>query len=274
MGMGSFLGVARGSAQPPKFIVLTYSGGVEAKPVGLVGKGITFDTGGISIKPATRMDEMKGDMSGGGGGHRRDGGDRAAQAEDQRHGDRPRDGEHARRQRDEARRRARGDERQDDRGHQHRRRGPPDPRRRALATRSAGPLADLDVATLTGAISIALGNVALRRDLEQRRARDAVSRRREAAGEKSVAAADVDGVRRADQERRRRHEEQRRARRGVDRGGALPRSSSTTGRGPTWTSPASTSTTQRRACSRRAPAGSRYGRWCALVEDLAEKPLS
>jgi leucyl aminopeptidase len=64
-GMGSFLGVARGSAQPPKFIVLTYQGGVESKSLGLIGKGITFDTGGISIKPAANMDEMKGDMSGG-----------------------------------------------------------------------------------------------------------------------------------------------------------------------------------------------------------------
>jgi leucyl aminopeptidase len=64
-GMGAFLGVARGSAQPPKFMVLTYTGGVESPPLGLVGKGITFDTGGISIKPATNMDEMKGDMSGG-----------------------------------------------------------------------------------------------------------------------------------------------------------------------------------------------------------------
>jgi leucyl aminopeptidase len=65
MGMGSFLGVARGSTQPPKFIVLTYQGAGEAKPIGLVGKGITFDTGGISIKPAAGMEEMKGDMSGG-----------------------------------------------------------------------------------------------------------------------------------------------------------------------------------------------------------------
>jgi leucyl aminopeptidase len=64
--MGSFLGVARGSAQPPKFIILTYNGGVEGKPVGLLGKGITFDTGGISIKPSDSMLEMKGDMSGGG----------------------------------------------------------------------------------------------------------------------------------------------------------------------------------------------------------------
>ena len=65
MEMGSFLGVARGSAQPPKFIVLTYQGAGETRPLGLVGKGITFDTGGISIKPAAGMEEMKGDMSGG-----------------------------------------------------------------------------------------------------------------------------------------------------------------------------------------------------------------
>ena len=64
-GMGSFLGVAKGSAQPPKFIVLTYHGRGETQSVGLVGKGITFDTGGISIKPAAGMEEMKGDMSGG-----------------------------------------------------------------------------------------------------------------------------------------------------------------------------------------------------------------
>ncbi len=66
MGMGSFLGVARGSAQPPKFIMLTYNGGVETKPLGLIGKGITFDTGGISLKTNEGMQEMKGDMSGGG----------------------------------------------------------------------------------------------------------------------------------------------------------------------------------------------------------------
>jgi leucyl aminopeptidase len=63
--MGAFLGVAKGSAQPPKFMVITYNGGVETKALGLIGKGITFDTGGISIKPAANMEEMKGDMSGG-----------------------------------------------------------------------------------------------------------------------------------------------------------------------------------------------------------------
>ena len=65
LGMGCFLAVARGSRQPPKFIVLEYHGGKRGEPpVVLVGKGITFDTGGISIKPAAEMDEMKFDMCG------------------------------------------------------------------------------------------------------------------------------------------------------------------------------------------------------------------
>jgi leucyl aminopeptidase len=64
-GMGGVLGVASGSAQEPRFIVLRYKGAGDERPVALVGKGITFDTGGISIKPAAGMWEMKGDMSGG-----------------------------------------------------------------------------------------------------------------------------------------------------------------------------------------------------------------
>jgi leucyl aminopeptidase len=65
--MGLLLGVARGSAEPPRVIVLRHEPKTAAKgPVlGLVGKGITFDTGGISIKPADNMDKMKDDMSGG-----------------------------------------------------------------------------------------------------------------------------------------------------------------------------------------------------------------
>jgi leucyl aminopeptidase len=63
--MGSLLSVAQGSAQPPKLIVVHYRGGpAKQAPVVLVGKGITFDTGGISLKPAAEMDEMKYDMSG------------------------------------------------------------------------------------------------------------------------------------------------------------------------------------------------------------------
>ncbi|HEY0289973.1 MAG TPA: leucyl aminopeptidase [Pseudomonas sp.] len=65
LGMGSFLAVAQGSAQPARLIVMNYAGGKKAdKPFVLVGKGITFDTGGISIKPAAGMDEMKFDMCG------------------------------------------------------------------------------------------------------------------------------------------------------------------------------------------------------------------
>lgn len=65
LGMHSLLAVAKGSHQPPQLIVLRYDGGkAGGKPIVLVGKGVTFDTGGISIKPAPEMDEMKFDMSG------------------------------------------------------------------------------------------------------------------------------------------------------------------------------------------------------------------
>ncbi|MES2940066.1 MAG: leucyl aminopeptidase [Pseudomonadota bacterium] len=65
LGMGSFLAVGQGSAQPPRFIVLRYTGaGKGDAPYVLVGKGITFDSGGISIKPSADMDEMKFDMCG------------------------------------------------------------------------------------------------------------------------------------------------------------------------------------------------------------------
>src|SRR5690606_26072327 len=63
--MGAFLSVARGSRQPPKLIVMHYRGGSEEeRPIVLVGKGLTFDAGGISLKPAAAMDEMKYDMCG------------------------------------------------------------------------------------------------------------------------------------------------------------------------------------------------------------------
>jgi leucyl aminopeptidase len=65
LGMGAFLAVAQGSDEPPRFIVLRYDGAASGDaPLVLVGKGITFDTGGISIKPAAEMDEMKFDMGG------------------------------------------------------------------------------------------------------------------------------------------------------------------------------------------------------------------
>jgi leucyl aminopeptidase len=65
LGMNTLLSVSKASYQPPKFIVLEHNGGKKGdKPVVLVGKGITFDTGGISLKPAAEMDEMKYDMGG------------------------------------------------------------------------------------------------------------------------------------------------------------------------------------------------------------------
>ncbi len=64
MGMGSLLAVAQGSEQPPRLIEMQYQGNGDAAPFVLVGKGITFDSGGISIKPAMAMDEMKYDMAG------------------------------------------------------------------------------------------------------------------------------------------------------------------------------------------------------------------
>jgi leucyl aminopeptidase len=63
-GMGALLAVAQGSQQEPRFVVIEYKNGGAAAPLVLVGKGVTFDSGGISIKPAASMEEMKYDMSG------------------------------------------------------------------------------------------------------------------------------------------------------------------------------------------------------------------
>lgn len=65
LGMNALVAVGKGSAEPPRLIVLEYRGGGKDRPVVLVGKGITFDSGGISIKPGAGMEEMKTDMAGG-----------------------------------------------------------------------------------------------------------------------------------------------------------------------------------------------------------------
>ncbi len=72
LGMGALLGVARGSQEPPKLIILRYDGekrttGAQGPPIALIGKTITFDSGGISLKPADKMEQMKSDMMGGAG---------------------------------------------------------------------------------------------------------------------------------------------------------------------------------------------------------------
>lgn len=65
LGMGALLGVAQGTAQPPKLIVLSYEGNPGGETLAIVGKGLTFDSGGISIKPSENMHLMKDDMAGG-----------------------------------------------------------------------------------------------------------------------------------------------------------------------------------------------------------------
>jgi leucyl aminopeptidase len=68
LGMGALLGVAQGSRKPARMLVMRWDGtdGAQERPVALVGKGVTFDTGGISIKPAANMEDMKWDMGGAG----------------------------------------------------------------------------------------------------------------------------------------------------------------------------------------------------------------
>ena len=64
LGMNALLGVAQGSAEPPFIAIMRWNGGGTETPLALVGKGVCFDTGGISIKPAQGMEEMKADMGG------------------------------------------------------------------------------------------------------------------------------------------------------------------------------------------------------------------
>ena len=132
--MGAFWSVAQGSDEPPALIVLRYEpAGAPEKPVlGLVGKGITFDTGGISIKPADGMEKMKYDMA---GGATMIGAMRAIallKPKVQSHGNRLRHRKYAVGQSAEAGRRADRHVRQIHRDHQHRRRRPPGPGRRPL----------------------------------------------------------------------------------------------------------------------------------------------
>jgi leucyl aminopeptidase len=91
-GFGALLAVSSGSSEPPRFIVLDYCSALQddarQETIALVGKGVTFDSGGISIKPAASMDEMKFDMCGGRGGDRRYASPRQDQAPSARTGNR------------------------------------------------------------------------------------------------------------------------------------------------------------------------------------------
>ena len=160
LGMGAFAAVARGSDEEPALIVLHYTGPDAAGPrLGFVGKAVTFDTGGISIKPSANMQEMKFDMSGGAAVLEAVGAIARLRLAGERDRRDRRDREHAQRAGRQARRHRPGAERHDDRGQQHRRRGPARPRRlpRPMRWRS-GRERLVDLATLTGAIVTALGS--------------------------------------------------------------------------------------------------------------------
>jgi leucyl aminopeptidase len=160
LGMGALLGVGQGSVRPPRLLAMRWNGAGDPgrKPVVLIGKGITFDTGGISIKPAQGMESMKWDMGGAGavaGAMKAIAGARPSERD--RHL-RPRR-EHAGRQRPAPGRHRHFHVRPDHRDHQHGRRG-----RLVLADamtwaqRQYQPAAMVDLATLTGAMIIALGH--------------------------------------------------------------------------------------------------------------------
>ena len=137
LGMGSFLAVAQGSDEPPRFIVARYDGAAKSKPpVVLVGKGITFDTGGISLKPGAEMDEMKFDMCGAASVLGTLAAVASLKARVNLVGARADLRQHAERPRRQAGRRRHQHVGPDDRDPQHRRRRPPHPVRRAHLRRA------------------------------------------------------------------------------------------------------------------------------------------
>ena len=156
-GYGGLIGVGMGSTRPPRLVRLSYTHPEATKTVAFVGKGITFDSGGLSLKPPKSMETMKCDMSGAAAVLAAT----VAAAElalpvnivtylcaaENMPG----------RRRPAAVRRHHDLRRQDRRGAQHRRRGPPGARRRAGPVRRGQPRVVVDVATLTGAATVALG---------------------------------------------------------------------------------------------------------------------
>jgi leucyl aminopeptidase len=127
LGMRTLLAVGQGSESPSKVVVMQWKGGGKEPPLALIGKGVVFDTGGISLKPAGRHGGH--DHGHGRRGHRRgrDEGDRRAQGQGERGGHRRAGGKHARRPRAASRRRGQIHEGRHGGGDQHRRRGPPRP---------------------------------------------------------------------------------------------------------------------------------------------------
>ena len=151
---------ARARSRRPRFLKMTYAPpGARGKPLALVGKGVVFDSGGLSLKTGGRHGDDEDRHVGRGGGDRaRCRRCRTLGVKTRGHRLRAAGREHAERHRDPPGRRADDPQRQDGRGAQHRRRGPADPRRRALARRrrTSRPRS-IDLATLTGACVVALG---------------------------------------------------------------------------------------------------------------------
>ena len=261
-GMGGVLGVAAGSAQEPRFIVLRYNGGGDAKPLALVGKGITFDTGGISIKPAAGMEEMKGDMSGGASVIAAMGAIARLRPSANVIGIVP-----ATENMPGGSAIKPGDVLETMSGKTIEVINTDAEGRLVLSdglayAREQGATGIVDIATLTGAISIALGNVAMGAMTNNAPLLDRVKQAASARRREGLGAADVGRVQGPDQERSCRHEEHRRPWRRLDhRGDAAAGVRRMTRPGCTSTSRASTTTTATRASSSRAPAASRCARW-------------
>ncbi len=129
-GYGGILGVGQGSSNPPRLVRISYKHPKAKRTIALVGKGITFDSGGLSLKPSVAMEWMKSDMGGAAAVIASLTAIAKLEAADQRHRLGADRGEHAVGRGDPPRRRADDVQRQEGRGAQHRRRGPADPRRR------------------------------------------------------------------------------------------------------------------------------------------------
>ena len=193
-----------------QFIVLTYKGDPSSKELlALVGKGITFDTGGISLKPPERMEEMKYDMSGGAGVIAAMGAIAKLKPKINVVGIVPAHREHARWQSHQTRRHRQSDERQDHRNHQHRRRRAPHSCRRLCYAKKLGATKIVDTATLTGACVIALGHAATAASATTTRF-TRVSGRRQGHRRALLAHAALRRLRQANEERHRRPQEHRR----------------------------------------------------------------
>ena len=159
LGMGALLGVGQGSVRESRVVIMRWNGGRgQGSPVAFIGKGVCFDTGGISIKPAGGMEDMKGDMAGAACvvGLMKTLAERKAKVDVI--GAIGLVENYARRQRPAARRHREIDVRPDDRDHQHGCGRPPRPRRRpSLRAGQVQAAFMIDLATLTGAILVALG---------------------------------------------------------------------------------------------------------------------